>query len=65
MSRRMPSKEELDEWRRVRIQMAAVGLDVVSAHATKYAEALGALGDALQKSGFSKEESVQIILKVA
>jgi hypothetical protein len=65
MSRKMPSKEKIDEWRRARIEMAAVGLDVLSANATKYAEALGAFRDALQKSGFSREESMQIILKVA
>jgi hypothetical protein len=45
--------------------MTTVGLDILSANATKYAEALGAFRVALQKSGFSTEESMQIILKVA
>jgi hypothetical protein len=45
--------------------MTAVRLDVLSANATKYAEALGAIRAALEKSGFSTEESMEIVLKIA
>ena len=44
--------------------MATARLDIFSANAPKYAEALGALRAALKKSGFSDDESMQIVLKV-
>ncbi len=46
-------------------EMTAARLDMFVANAPKYAEALGTFRAALQKSGFSPEESMQIILKVA
>ena len=44
-------------------EMATFRLDMLAANADKYAEVLGAYRKALEKSGFSAEESMQIILK--
>lgn len=64
MVRKIPSKEELAEFREAMNEMATVSLDILSANATKYAEALGTFRSALEKAGFSAEESMQIILKI-
>jgi hypothetical protein len=58
------SKERIAEFRKVMSEMATARLDIFSTNATKYAEALGAFRAALEKSGFSDEESMQIVLKV-
>jgi hypothetical protein len=60
-----PSKEDSGEFREAMNEMVAAGLDTFAANAAKYAEALGAFRAALEKSGFSPEESMQIVLKVA
>jgi hypothetical protein len=65
MPRKIPSNEKLAEFRDFMNGMMAVRLDVLSANASKYAEALGAFRAALEKSGFSSEESMQIVLRVA
>lgn len=46
-------------------EMVAARIDMFKTNSAKYAEALGAFRTALQKSGFSAEESMQIVLKVA
>lgn len=46
-------------------EMIAARIDMFAASSAKYAEALGTFRAALQKSGFSADESMQIILKVA
>jgi hypothetical protein len=65
MPRTIPSKERLAEFREFMNGMMAVRLDVLSANATKYAQTLGAIRAALVKAGFSSEESMQIVLKIA
>ena len=44
-------------------EMEAARLDNFRANAPKYAEALGAFRAALKKSGFSDDESMQLVLK--
>ncbi len=63
--RKIPSEGELAEFRKFVSGMMAMQLDVLSANATKYAETLGTVRAALVKSGFSSEESMQIVLKLA
>ena len=46
-------------------EMISARIDMFKANSVKYAEALGDFRAALEKAGFSKEESMQIILKVA
>ncbi len=65
MYRRMPSEEEMAEFKKVMIGMTSARLDVFAANAAKVAEVLGTYRTALQKSGFSAEESMQIVLKAA
>jgi hypothetical protein len=60
-----PSEEDRARFRKMMNEMIAARLEMFSANAPKYAEALGTFRTALQKSGFSPEESMQIILKVA
>ena len=65
MQRKAPSEEERAELRKRMNEMIAARIDMFAANAGKYAEVLGAFRAALQKSGFSAEESMQIVLKVA
>lgn len=64
MPRKTPSKEEIAEFMKTMNEFSSTRLEMFAANAGKYAEALGAFRGALQKSGFSAEESMQIILKV-
>lgn len=64
MPRKIPSKEELAEFRKTMNDMAIARLEMFGANVTKYAEVLGKFRVALEKSGFSEEESMQIVLKV-
>ncbi|HXY56747.1 MAG TPA: hypothetical protein VEH01_03945 [Nitrososphaerales archaeon] len=45
-------------------EMATARLELFRANATKYAAALGAFRASLKESGFSDDESMQIVLKV-
>jgi hypothetical protein len=65
MPRRIPSDEKLAEFKKTMGEMTAARLEVFAANVTKYAEVLGAYRAALEKSGFSAEESMQIVLKAA
>ena len=65
MPRKVPPKEKLEEFKEFMSGMMAMRLDVLGANATKYAEVLGAFRAALEKAGFSSEEAMQIVLKVA
>lgn len=60
-----PSEEDRAQFRKMMNEMIAARLEMFAANAPRYAEALGMFRTALQKSGFSPEESMQIILKVA
>ena len=61
----MPTEEERAEFRKRMEQMMEARIDMLARVSGKYAEALGGFRAALQKSGFSAEESMQIILKIA
>jgi len=65
MPRKVPPKAKLEEFKEFMNGMMAMRLDVLGANATKYAEVLGAFRAALEKAGFSSEEAMQIVLKVA
>lgn len=65
MPRKIPSKEQLAEFTKTMNEMTTARLEMFGANAAKYAEVLGSFRAALEKSGFSSEESMQIILKVA
>lgn len=60
-----PSDEERAEFRKKVNEMIAARIDMFTTNAPKYAESLATFRAALEKSGFSKEESMQIVLKVA
>jgi hypothetical protein len=63
--RKKPTNEERAEFMKRMTEMNAARLDMFAASADKYAEVLGAFRKALEKSGFSAEESMQIVLKYA
>jgi hypothetical protein len=63
MPKKAPSDEKLAEYGKVMSEMATARLELFRANAEKYAEALGAFRAALKKSGFSDDESMQIVLK--
>jgi hypothetical protein len=48
MPKKIPSKDEMAEFKKAMSEMTAWRLDILSANATKYAEALGAFRAALQ-----------------
>ncbi len=60
-----PSEEDRARFRKMMNEMIAARMEMFAANAPKYAEALGTFRKALQNSGFSADESMQIILKVA
>ena len=62
--KKVPSDEEPAEFGKFMSEMATARLDLFRANAAKYAGALGAFRAALKKSGFSDDESMQIVLKV-
>lgn len=62
---RSVEEEERPDIKKLMNEMTAARLEVFGANVAKYAEVLGAFRAALEKSGFSREESMQIILKVA
>ena len=64
MPKKMESDEKLAEFGTVMREMATARLDLFRTNAPKYAEALGAFRAALKESGFSDDESMQIVLKV-
>lgn len=63
MPRKAPSDEDRTVFMKAMSEMQKARLDMFATNAPKYAEALGAFRAALEKSGFSAEESMQIILK--
>lgn len=64
MPRATPSKDKYAEFRKMMDEAESARLERFAANAPKYAEALGTFRAALQKSGFSAEESMQVVLKV-
>jgi len=64
MPRSVPSDEKRAEFRKLMSEMATARLEMFSANAAKYAKALGDFRAALKTSGFSDDESMQIVLKV-
>ncbi|HYB76094.1 MAG TPA: hypothetical protein VEC08_03950 [Nitrososphaerales archaeon] len=64
MPKKTPSDERPAEFGKFMSEMATARLDVFRTNATKYAEVLGAFRAALKNSGFSDDESMQIVLKV-
>jgi hypothetical protein len=65
MNREPPSDEDRAQFRKFINEMISARLEMFEENAPKFAEALGTFRAALQKNGFSPEESMQIILKVA
>jgi hypothetical protein len=65
MPRRVPTEKQREEFMKMMNEMMAARFQMLADNATKYAEALGAVRAALVKSGFSREESMQIVLMVA
>lgn len=62
---RPPTEEERERILKMMNEMTRARLEMFGANAAKYAEVLGTFRAALQKSGFSADESMQIVLKVA
>jgi hypothetical protein len=63
MPKKVPPDEKPLEFGKIMSEMATARLDLFRANAPKYAEALGVFRAALKKSGFSDDESMQIVLK--
>ena len=63
MPKKVPSDEKMAEFGKVMGEMAKARLDLFRANGPKYAEALGVFRAALKQSGFSDDESMQIVLK--
>ena len=57
------TEEDRAEFRKRMSEMTAFRLEMFAANVDKTAEVLGAYRKALERSGFSAEESMQIILK--
>ena len=64
MPKKVQSDEKPEEFGKFMREMATARLDLFRTNAPKYAEALGTLRAALKESGFSDDESMQIVLKV-
>ena len=62
--KKAPSEEEFAEFRKVMGEMERTRLEIFGTNAAKYAEVLGTFRAALKESGFSDDESMQIVLKV-
>ncbi len=65
MERKMPTEEEKARFRNMMNEMIKARIEMFATAAPDYARALGTFRAELQKSGFSPEESMQIVLKVA
>ncbi len=59
-----PTDEERAQFRKMMADMASARIDMFKSNAPKYADALGTFRASLEKSGFSEEEAMQIVLKV-
>ena len=57
--------EQRDEFRKRMTEMNTARLEMFAANADKTAEVLGEFRKALERSGFSRDESMQIVLKYA
>jgi hypothetical protein len=64
MPRKLPTEKERAEFRKLMGEMATARIEMFGATAPKYANVLGEFKAALKKSGFSDEESMQIILRM-
>lgn len=60
-----PTDEERAQFRKAMSDMIAARMEMFAANSARYAEVLGEFRAALEKAGFSAEESMQIVLKVA
>jgi hypothetical protein len=60
-----PTAEERAQFRRMMTEMVGARIEMFAANSARFAEALGAFRASLIQSGFSAEESLQIILRVA
>jgi hypothetical protein len=64
MPRKAPTEEERAQFMKTMRDMTKARLEMFADNATRYAEILGTFRAALEKSGFDKEEAMQIVLKV-
>lgn len=60
-----PSEEDRAEFRKRMNEMIVARINMFAANAGRYADALGAFRASLLNAGFSAEESMQIVLRVA
>lgn len=65
MERKLPTDEEKAQFRAMMNEMFKARIEMFMTMAPDYAHALGTFRAELLKSGFSPEESMQIVLKVA
>lgn len=65
MESKMPTEEERAQFRAMLDRMISARIEMFATHAPEFARALGTFRAELQKSGFSAEESMQVVLKVA
>jgi len=65
MPKKDQSKQDIEGLKEKMKEMTKFRLEMFQQNAAKYAQGLGAFRAALKKSGFSEEESMQIILKLA
>ena len=60
-----PTEEERAHFRKMMNEMTRGRIEMFASNSAKMAEALGAFRASLIQSGFSAEESMQIILRIA
>ena len=65
MSRKSPTDDERAQFRKAMNDMIKARLEMFADNGPRYAEVLGEFRAALEKSGFTKDEAMQIVLKVA
>jgi hypothetical protein len=65
MPRKAPAEEERARLREAMDNMIKARIEMFADNSERYARALGKFRGALVKSGFNKDEAMQIVLKVA
>jgi hypothetical protein len=60
-----PTEEERAQFRKMMTEMFGARIETFAKNSARYAEVLGGFRASLIQSGFSAEESMQIVLRVA
>lgn len=64
MPKKSPTADERAEFRKLMTEMMGARIQMFMDNAPKFAKALGEFREELEKAGFSREEAMQIVLKM-